>query len=62
MSPEEHVQQAAAALADADSLDEIDRLLGDLEFVYQALQPELQELAGGLIEQLQEKRREVGPG
>ncbi len=57
MTPEEQVQHAAEAVSTADTRDEIDRLLDDLEFVYDALRPELKDLASGLIEQLHDKRR-----
>ncbi len=61
MTPEQRVQQAAKTLEQIESGDEIDRLLVDLEFVYQALEPGMQELATSLIDRLNERRRSL-PG
>ena len=57
MSPEEHLENAAIAIDDAQDKIEIDKLLDDLEMVFEALQPEMQEAAADLIGRLHEKRR-----
>ena len=57
MSPEEQLQQAADSLDSADTLEEIDQLLADLEFVYEALQPQQQVMADGLKGRLRHKRK-----
>jgi hypothetical protein len=57
MSPEEHLQKAAVSFDSAQDKNQIDELLDDLEMVYEALQPEMQEAATDLIGRLHEKRR-----
>ena len=57
MSPEQHLQKAAMSVDVVDDKDAIDALLSDLEMVFEALQPELQDAAVDLIGRLHEKRR-----
>jgi hypothetical protein len=57
MSPEEHLRKAAVSFDAAHDKNQIDELLDDLEMVYEALQPEMQEAAADLIGRLHEKRR-----
>ena len=59
MTPEERLQQASAAVDKVESRAEIDQLIDDLQFVYDALHPREQELATGVIGKLREKRRGV---
>ena len=57
MSPEEHLHQAAVSFDAVQDKNQIDELLDDLEMIYEALQPEMQEAAADLIGRLHEKRR-----
>ncbi|MDH3713293.1 MAG: hypothetical protein OET44_05520 [Gammaproteobacteria bacterium] len=56
MSPEEHLHKATVSFDAVEDKNQIDELLDDLERVYEALQPELQEAADDLIGRLHEKR------
>ena len=57
MSPEEQLQDAAMNIDAVADKREIDKLLDELEMVFEALQPELQETAAELIGRLHDKRR-----
>ena len=57
MSPEEQLQKAAVSFDTVADKTQIDELLDDLELVYAALQPEMQDAAADLIGKLQAKRR-----
>ena len=57
MSPEEHLQSAAKSFDTVQDKREIDQLLDELEGVFEALQPELQDAAADLIGRLHDKRR-----
>lgn len=57
MSPEEQLQKAAVSFDTAQDKRQIDELLDELEMVFEALQPDLQDAASELIGRLHEKRR-----
>ena len=59
MSPEEQLQKAAVSFDAAQDKSQIDELLDELEMVFEALQPELQDTASELIGRLHEKRRRL---
>lgn len=49
MEPYAYLQQVAARLDGLHSRDDINAVLDELEFLYEALDPELQDLATNLI-------------
>ena len=55
MEPYRYLQQAAAQMHTLDTRDAVNRVLDELEFLYEALDPELQDLATELIGQLHER-------
>jgi len=57
MSPEEHLQKATVSFEVVQDKTQIDELLVDLEMVYEALRPEMQDAAAELIDRLHKKRR-----
>lgn len=57
MSPEDQLQKVAVSFDAVRDRNQIDELLDDLEMVFAALQPEMQEAAAELIGRLHEKRR-----
>jgi len=56
MSPEDQLQKVAVSFDAVRDRNQIDELLDDLEMVFAALQPEMQEAAAELIGRLHEKR------
>ena len=52
---EELLEKVAADLETLDTRDAIDRVLDELDFLYELLDPELQPLATELIERLMER-------
>ncbi len=52
MEPYQYLAKAAAALEKLNSREEINKLLDELEFIYEALESESQDLATQLIERL----------
>ena len=57
MEPYRYLEQVAARLDTLDDRDEINRILDELEFLYEALDPEFQDLASDLIARLSERLR-----
>lgn len=55
MEPYRYLQQAAAQMHTLDTHESVNRVLDELEFLYEALDPEMQDIATGLIEQLHER-------
>jgi len=53
VDPYAFMQQAAGRLDGISSLGELNRLLDDLEYLYEVMDPELQALADGLIARVQ---------
>jgi hypothetical protein len=51
-----YMQQVAGRLAQLTNRHEIETLLDEVEYLYEALDPELQEAAMQLIEQLRQRR------
>ena len=52
MQPHQYLEKAAVALETINSREEINTILDELEFIYEALEPESQDLATELIERL----------
>ena len=52
MEPYQYLEKTAAVLETLNSREEINNLLDELEFLYEALEPEHQDLATQLIERL----------
>ena len=52
MQPYEYLKQVAARLDAITTREEIHQILDELEFLYEAIDPEFQDLATTLIEEL----------
>ena len=59
MEPYKYLQQAAAQMNTLDSRASVNRLLDEVEFLYEALEPELQDMASELISQLHERLKSL---
>lgn len=52
MEPYRYLEQTAAMLDQLTTREEIERVIDELEFLHEALEPEFQDLASTLIEKL----------
>lgn len=59
MQPYVYLQKVGSALDRMDDPDEINRVLDELEFMYEALDPEFQDLVADLIDRLHVKLKEI---
>lgn len=55
VDPYAYMQQVAGALDGLNDRERINTILDELEYLYEVLDPELQPLADGLIEQLRSR-------
>ena len=55
MEPYKYLQQAAVQTPTLDTREAVNRVLDELEFLYEALVPEMQDIATELIAQLHER-------
>jgi len=55
VDPCAYMQQVAGALDQLNDRERINTILDELEYLYEVLDPELQPLADGLIEQLRSR-------
>ena len=55
VDPYAYMQQVAGALDQLNDRERINTILDELEYLYEVLDPELQPLADGLIEQLRSR-------
>lgn len=60
MDPYAYMQQAAVRLDHISDPRELDRLLDDLEYLFEVLDPELQDLAERLMERIRALRAGLG--
>jgi hypothetical protein len=58
IDPYAFMQTAAGRLASLDAAG-LERLLDDLEYLYEAMDPELQSLADGLMERVRLRLKEI---
>lgn len=58
MQPYPYLQQVAAVVDTIDDGERIERLLDELEYLFDALEPELQPLCSDLIARLMQRREE----
>jgi hypothetical protein len=59
IDPYATLQRAAARITESRDLTELDRLLDDIEYLYEALDPELQGLAEQVMDRLRERIAEL---
>lgn len=59
MQPYHYLEQAGAALESLDSANEIEKVLDELEIIYELLDPEFQDLADDLIGRLNGKLKDA---
>lgn len=59
MEPYRYLQQAAAQMNTLDTREAVNRVLDELEFLYEALDPEMQDIAAELISQLHERLKSL---
>ena len=62
MQPLQILQQIAGSLDRLDSADAVHRAMDEVEFVFELLPPELQELASGIRERLDQRLRLLQSG
>ncbi len=59
MEPYQYLQRAAAQMNTLDTREAVNRVLDELEFLYEALDPELQDRAAELISKLHERLKSL---
>ena len=59
MEPYKYLQQAAVQMPTLDTREDVNRVLDELEFLYEALVPEMQDIATELIAQLHERLKNL---
>jgi hypothetical protein len=59
MEPCRYLEKTAAAIDQLNTSKESDRVLDELEFIHEALEPEFQDLASTLIEKLALRRKSI---
>ena len=59
MEPYQYLEKVAKSLYTMEDSEEINKVLDELEFLYEALDPELQDLATDLIERVKLRLRLV---
>ena len=59
VDPLAYMRQVAARLNQTEDADALNRMLDDLEYLYEVLDPELQYLADDLVQRLRDRLKSV---